>query len=295
MMTVVNVGFAERAWPTEYGDVLTASWYPSVPAVAAKSYARVFPARAAHHATPVAGRHPLLLLVSGSGGNRYTYSYLAEDLARRGCWVMAPELPCEIRVGDSWAALWRQAIALRAVTDQARLSEAARLDGAGPIWVGHSIGGTLGVLWAGARPDCADGRWAAAADEVAHTMSGSLPPLRALVLLDAAVSRAFSRTALARVRVPAAVVTSGITDVDLFGRASRYAQHLGDVRLVHELAEAGHFVYCNPCPPMLASISPRACSGERVDRASFHPRLTELIGNFLSPWLSGASKGSRAA
>jgi predicted dienelactone hydrolase len=300
-MSVVTVGYFERTLPTSEGDVRSTIWYPAGPAMAAEPYLRVYPAGAAHAATPRVGAFPLVLLMAGSGGNRYSHSYLAEGLANRGWWVVAPELPRPIRESQSWHTMRRQARAIRDVVHELRHSDTSlRLDGRGPIWIGHSIGATLGLILAGARPDRHGGRWAAPGFWSAPRLE---PDMRALVMLDPALSAAFSPATLSKVDVPSAVFASGVQDADLFGWPGRYRDHLGNVILAHEFPDAGHFAYCNPCPPLLARISPRACRDERIDRAVLHTELLERLGDFLSPWLttpvceaaSATSKGTQAA
>lgn len=81
----------ERVWPTVVGQVITTIWYPSLPAEPRSAYLNLYPANAASEATPLTGQFPLVILVCGTGGTRYSHSYLAESLAAQGFWVIAPE------------------------------------------------------------------------------------------------------------------------------------------------------------------------------------------------------------
>lgn len=275
--TRVQIGITERSWPTStsLGEVRSAIWYPAEPAPTAAPYLRVYPAAAARDSQPVEGRFPLVVVVAGSGGNRFTYSRLAEGLASRNCWVIAPELPGP---PATWAALAQRAAAVEAIRASLATSDLSGYVCGDPIYVGHSIGATLGVLLAGARPDCQHGRWAV--ESRVGWLSAHMK-LSALVLLDPALGDAFSRNALRAVHVPTALFVSGIEDADLFGRPDRYREGLPNVRLTHEFTHAGHFVYCNPCSPVLAKISPRACHDERVDRSAVHRELLSLLDDFL--------------
>jgi pimeloyl-ACP methyl ester carboxylesterase len=237
----------------------------------------VYAAAAAHDPQPIERRFPLALLVAGSGGNRYTHSRLAEGLARSNYWVIAPEFS---GTPNTWNALAQQAHIVDALLAGLTSSDlSSLLDGQDPVYIGHSIGATLGVLLAGARPDCRGGRWDV---EPASWSFQTNTKLSALVLLDPALGDAFSRKALQAVQLPAAVFVSGLEDVDLFGQANHYRNYLPNVRLGHTFPDAGHFAYCNPCSPLLARIAPRVCADERIDRAVVHRQLLHHLDNFLA-------------
>lgn len=287
----VQIGVAERTWPTVAGPATTASWYPSRPGLPAAPYCGLYPAAAAREATPMPGVFPLVVLLSGTGGNRYTHSYLAEDLARRGFWVIAPETPGPAQWTDRRREARTRPALVRAVVSAALDSDlAAAIDPRRIIVVGFSSGGYVGLVLAGAQPAAQRG---GAAGEVPGPPERPVPgpalPLRlaALVLLDPALASAFTPAMLASITLPTALFTSGLEDADLLGRTDDYAAHLGNLRLSHRFAEAGHYVYCNLCPPLLTKIAPRVCVDRWVERAAVHRELTRLIGGFLAPWRVG--------
>jgi pimeloyl-ACP methyl ester carboxylesterase len=283
MKTRVHVGVAERFVPVEGGRAKAAVWYPSEPADAGPPYLNLFSAHAALEALPLTGRRQLVLLVSGTGGTRYTHSFLAEHLAAAGYCVVAPETPPGNQAVDRWANLRLCSAFVQATLAGIVSAELpVELDDRGTVYIGHSSGATIGLLLAGAR--------------LAASPSWALPSptetrLAALVLLDPALSSAFASDTLAAIRTPAAVFYSGLQDADLRGRPGHYVEHLDNVRMARCFPDVGHYVYCNEAPPVLAKIAPQLCRDTPRRRAEVHADLQASILEFLSsPRFSGTDE-----
>lgn len=118
-----------------------------------------FPVHAAFGAAPTAGRHPLLVISHGTGGNELGHAWLAERMARQGWMVLAIR-----HIGDNYQD---RSLIGTPVFFSARPRQVTRaLDDllADPRWgavvdreriaaFGHSAGGHTVLALAGGRPD----------------------------------------------------------------------------------------------------------------------------------------------
>lgn len=152
----IGLGLLETREPITDTVVPAAVMYPS-----ADARARLGPyAIAAQRDAVVAGgRHPLILLSHGSGGDMFGHHDLAEALARRGYIVAMPE-----HAGDSHSdrsgfatdrvllgRAWQASAVISAVLADPRFG--AHIDPGRIGAAGFSAGGYTALLLLGAKPD----------------------------------------------------------------------------------------------------------------------------------------------
>lgn len=298
-MEQVYIGVTERTWSTEIGQARVALWYPAHPAEPMPSYLNFYPARAARDAQPLPGRFPPVLLLCGTGGNRYIHSYLAESLANQGFWVFAPDLPALVPEIRRWQELWLRPLYVSEILSVMLRSEfSGWLDPSRLLCIGHSSGGYVGLLLAGAVPDFGRNEAFSGVRENLADQDFSVfqhIPLTALVLLDPAFSSVFATETLASVTTPTALFFSELEDAELRGKVSHYRAHLGNLCFSHGFTGAGHYVYCNVCPPLLTRMSPEICLDLRVKRTDIHRELVQLVGGFCSPWKNEGAQSKEAS
>ena len=90
-----QVGVQETIWKdsNRRRSIKTSIWYPTSMASRSILYNNVFPGKARINAVVSPGKHPLIIISHGSGGNRYNQYYLSEFLASHGYIVAAVEHP----------------------------------------------------------------------------------------------------------------------------------------------------------------------------------------------------------
>lgn len=303
---------AHRARP-----VAASIWHPA----AAPTYAApigggpIFKPNLAYVGAAVAeGRHPLVLLSHGSGGNADGLGWLSSGLAAKGAMVLAVNHPGSTS-GDSSARrstnLGARAADLSAALDMvlADPNFAPFVDQARISVVGFSLGGATALNLAGLRFDGA--RQAEncraepkAADCVFFLRGGvdfATSPGFDAEAQDSRISRAvvvdpgFGGSAveasLSAVRIPVAFVNLGV-GADLLGAANvgpdgnDLAARLSEASLT-VIAPASHFTFLGECQPggaaMLAEErdDPICDDPAGADRGEVHRRLVEEIAKRL--------------
>lgn len=253
------------------------------------------------------GRHPLIVMSHGSGGDFSGHADTAAALARAGFIVAALTHP-----GDNW----RDKSRATHVEDRPQALGALityMLTG----WAGHknvdpgrigafgfSAGGFTVLAAAGGRPDLSR----MAAHCAAHPaffdcrMVGALPPgpgiawpdkgdarIRAIVVAAPALGFAFDRAGLAGVRVP---VQLWRADADRVLPAPFYADAVRAALPVppefHGAAGAGHFDFLAPCAD--PKTVPQICeSAPGFDRSGFHTGFNADVVRFFRAALHGHS------
>ncbi|PWC36548.1 alpha/beta hydrolase [Azospirillum sp. TSO35-2] len=270
-------------------------------------------------AVPRPGRHPLVVLSHGYGGNWTNQQWLAVDLAARGYIVAAANHPGSTSrdmAPPGAATLWKRP------GDVSHLIDALSDD---PQWsgllvprsaavVGHSLGGWTAVALAGGRFDqrrfdmacrahpemaaCGPGIGATGADADADgALARSLADerVRAVVTLDLGLVQGFDPVSLAAIRVPVLVIAAGPGDpkmpVELESRALADRLPAGSTRYA-AITDAGHFSFLSVCKadaiPLLEAERPgdgMICrDGQEAgrDRTILHRQVSGLVAGFLS-------------
>lgn len=291
------------------GPFDTMVWYPT--SVAERAWqAGPFTVSATRDAPPAeAVRFPVVLFSHGSGGSPLSHRDLAAMLARAGYVVVAP-----LHVGDAaghprqpnqpkvLASRPRQAIAaLDAVLKDARFAPHVDIERIGMI--GYSAGGYTALVMAGAHPNfqkaltycategrddvgsCRPGNKDVQQGETVPVAVNAIPQhdfrLKALVLMDP-LSFLFDQAGLASVTIPTLLMRP---QDDSFLRGSANALALAQnlpTRLEETVVPGGHFVFIDPCPPMLFEEAPEICvDAAKIDRAAIHVDIEQQVRAFM--------------
>ena len=242
-------------------------------------------------------RFPIVLFSHGGGrppGTPLGHGNLLLHLARQGFIVIAPFHPATERPFVDRPRHSHKALA--SVLADPRFSNRADPDRLGMM--GFSFGGAVTLIAAGANIDLAhlsaycrdhgddtrafdgistDGSWAKVPPS---PKSDDVLPLKALVLLEP-YGAPFERKGLGSLDLPILIYAASQSDLRPEGNALALAKALP--RPPQQVAVPGsHFVFVDPCSPMLAARAPEACSDPPgTDRAAIHQRSRQEIADFL--------------
>ncbi|HMK02380.1 MAG TPA: dienelactone hydrolase [Reyranella sp.] len=247
---------------------------------------------------PVAAgaRFPVVLFSHGGGGpgTPLVHSDLLLHLARQGFIVVAPFHPGTEKPFVDRPRRIRKA--LDSMLADPRFSKHVDPDRIG--MVGFSFGGAVTLIVAGAMIDLAhlsaychdhaddsrachgiptDGSWAKVPP---GRKSDDALPLKTLVLLEP-YGALFEQKGLGSLDLPVLVYSASQSDLRPEGNALALAKALP--RPPQQIAVPGsHFVFVDPCSPILAARAPEVCSDPPdTDRAAIHQRFKREISDFL--------------
>lgn len=259
------------------------------------------------------GRHPLVVLSHGYGGNWTNQGWLAADLVRQGYVVAAANHPgttssnMDPAIG---ARLWERPRDVSALLDRLTIDPtwSAAIDASRIAAIGHSLGGWTVAELAGGRfdpeafeKDCREHRELAActgyaelgvgrdeASRQALRQSLADPRIKAGVTLDAAVTRGFAPKSLAGVKIPMLVIAAGtpVRDLPAALESHRMAGLLpaATTRYV-EIAEAVHYSFLPVCfagaAKRLSGPNATICD-DNGDRETIHRKASAEIQRFLA-------------
>jgi predicted dienelactone hydrolase len=248
-------------------------------------------------AVAAVARFPVVLFSHGGGrgpGTPLVHGDLLLHLARQGFIVIAPFHPgTETPFVDRPRQIRK---ALDSVLADPRFSNRADPDRI--AMMGFSFGGAVTLIVAGANIDLAhlsaychdhaddtracegiaiDGSWAKVPPS---RKSDDALPLKALVLLEP-YGAPFEQKGLGSLDLPMLIYSASQSDLRAEGNALAVAQALP--RPPQQVAVPGsHFVFVDPCSPILAARAPEACSDPPgTDRAAIHQRFRREIVDFL--------------
>jgi predicted dienelactone hydrolase len=247
---------------------------------------------------PVAAgaRFPVVLFSHGGNGpgTPLVHGDLLLHLARQGFIVIAPFHPGTEKPFVDRPRQIRKA--LDSMLADPRFSQHADRNRIG--MVGFSFGGAVTLLVAGANIDLAhlsaychdhaddsracdgittDGSWAKVPPS---PKSDDALPLKALVLLEP-YGALIEQKDLGSLDLPILIYSASQSDLRAEGNALALAKALP--RPPQQVAVPGsHFVFVDPCSPILATRAPEVCSDPPgTDRAAVHQRFRREISDFL--------------
>lgn len=318
------VGFQTTTLPDTHNNrpLEMAVWYPAATTAKPKLIADnvVFiGVLAVPDAAPTPGKHPLVVLSHGYGGNWGKQAWLASALAQQGYIVAAvnhPGTTSQDRSAQAAAQLWQRPRDLSRAID-ALLAQPApfgAVDSGRIAVVGHSLGGWTVMETAGARfdpalfaRDCsahptlvactayremnpegtANGKEQLAADLSDKRVS-------AVVSLDLGLSRGFADASLAALPVRALVIAAGVPSADLPAQmeSADMAKRLPKASTQYvEISDANHFSFMSQCKPGAAAVLDADVPGDSIicqDGPGARPRpiiqqqVITLISQFLA-------------
>jgi predicted dienelactone hydrolase len=275
----------------ENHSLSAALWFPSQGGSHIRPYQEVFSARAYSDGVVKPGQFPLVLMSHGSGGNQYSLAYLAEALARAGFFVVAIKHQDELPERDLWLRFQqfpaRMKMAYEALKNNAFSSS---IDFSSCATVGFSIGGYAAAINAGWQPDFCQ---AEHLQDVQQPLSEvdftqfHIKPLKALVLLDPAISAVFHRDSDHH-QIPVALYHSQQRDAFTLGEPAAYQNCCQCLSVNQQFAGVGHYVYINQAPKILQKISPLACSDYGGLRPLVQQQVVNSVQTFLAAQLNQA-------
>ncbi|AVJ23587.1 MULTISPECIES: alpha/beta fold hydrolase [Pseudomonas] len=318
------VGFQTTTLPDTHNNrpLEMAVWYPATTTAQPKLIADnlVFiGVLAVPDAAPTPGKHPLVVLSHGYGGNWGKQAWLASALARQGYIVAAvnhPGTTSQDRSAEAAAQLWQRPRDLSRAIDAllAQPEPFGAVDNGRIAVVGHSLGGWTVMETAGARFDPA----LFARDCSAHPtliactayremnpegtpngkaqLAADLSDKRvsAVVSLDLGLSRGFTDASLAALPVRALVIAAGVPSADLPAQmeSADMAKRLPKASTQYvEIQDANHFSFMSQCKPGAAAVLDADVPGDSIicqDGEGARPRpviqqqITTLITQFLA-------------
>ena len=303
--------------PDRSGPVAASVWYP-----AAKATYRglvgdnaVFQGTSAYVGAAMAeGKHPLVLLSHGSGGNMDGLGWLSSQLALKGAIVAAVNHPGSTS-GDSSprrsVRLSERAGDIRALLDHVLADPelASRIDPARIVTLGFSLGGATALNLAGAvtdgalfKPYCE--RFPDAADCVFFTkggvdfarmpaaFSGDMrdPRVTAAIAIDPGLTYAMTQQSIEAMNLPVLLINLGGDDlwkaIDVSAGGSNLAGRMPQAQYAR-FGPAHHFTFLALCKPegraLLAEEKddPVCDDPEGADRGQIHEAVASRIAAFL--------------
>lgn len=295
-------------------------WYPTLakaPVTHAGENSAFYGINVIANATPTGKHHPLIVLSHGYGGSWKNLSWLAAALAAKGYIVAAPDHPGTTTADRSpteAAKLWLRPKDVTRTIDYA-LGHSALIGSVNDkriAAIGHSLGGWTVMALAGAklspvqlRHDCEE--------PFSQTICGLIPTLglnlpeadrqfssslqdkriRAVITLDAGLTRGFTETSLAHLSIPVLVIAAGTNIADLPAEAEsvRLANLLpGNESTLHILPNATHFSFMQRCKPDARRIIDDASPGDGIIcddgkpyiRSQLHYTIQHHVIDFLN-------------
>ena len=266
------------------------------------------------------GRHPLLLLSHGYGGNWRNLSWLAADLVQQGYIVAAPDHPGTTttdRTPAQAARLWLRPDDVTQVLNYllAAPGLAEKVDDTRIAAIGHSLGGWTVMALAGARFSPAQLR-ADCKKPVSQNVCGLIPELglnrseadtrfasaltdkriKAVVALDAGLTRGFTRASLQQVSIPVLILAAGQNIADLPARyeSGQLADSLPTALVHYEIIHGvSHFSFMQLCKAGAEDKINQAAPGEGIvcrdgaqrSRQAIHQAIEKSVTAFLAQTL----------
>ena len=319
------IGFQKLSLPAtdRHRALEVALWYPAAP-VGDSTLVGDNPAFVGTAvrigAPPQPGRHGLVVLSHGYGGNWTNQQWLAADLAVHGYLVAAPNHPGSTSrdmARPGAAMLWKRPGDVSRVIDwlNGEPGWSERIVPGRAAVIGHSLGGWTAVALAGGKFEpwrleaaceahplmaaCASGiggRTREPGDgspsRIWQTQALADDRVEAVVTLDLGLSQGFDPASLSRVKATFLVVGAApgnpLMPVELESRHLAGSLPSGRTHYI-EIGDAGHFSFLSVCKadaiPLLEAERP----GDGVicrdhggrDRETIHRQVSDLVVNFL--------------
>ncbi|MEP3244174.1 MAG: hypothetical protein ABJN40_17990 [Sneathiella sp.] len=264
------------------------------------------------NAIPKSGKHPLVLLSHGSGGNAVNIGWIAAELADQDMVVIATNHPGSTSRHSTpfeTTKIWQRPQDLSAIVDHVQKAGLGTLqiDSDRLAAVGFSLGGHTVLSLAGAQvslqkyseyckryPYMFDCQWFAsggvdfASLNAAHFNQSNIDTrFKAVIAIDPGLSQAFNFGSIQEISVPVKLLNLGVNDqVPAAINASGILPYFNKASL-QNIEQATHFSFLGECTKIGESIlksenEEALCSevGERT-RSDIHTELKSVISSFL--------------
>lgn len=313
-----SVGFRELTLPAagEERALDVALWYPADggPATTLGDNKAFVGVSVVKDGAMQPGRHPLVVLSHGYGGNWTNQMWLASELVRHGYVVAAPNHPGttsrDMNPAEG-AKLWLRPRDIAHVIDVLIADPALGVAANRIAVIGHSLGGWTAIETAGGRFDVkhlvaeCQAHPALAACDVYRELSvgGDAESraalgqdlkdtrIKAAVSLDLGLARGFDPASLAAIDVPVLVIAAGSENPKIPAKLeSRYlVDHLPGAHTRYvEIAGAQHFSFLALCKPGAVALLEEETPGDGIicedggARAAIHAQVADLVIAFLA-------------
>jgi predicted dienelactone hydrolase len=246
---------------------------------------------------PLGGKHPLIVVSHGRGGNALGHHDTAEALADAGFIVAAINHPGDTfsdksRIDELSVYVSRPADIKRLIDYMADASPAASfIDPARIGFFGFSRGGYTGLAvigadadWATAIAYCGDRQTRPCRQIRAKEFPGPIhhdPRIKAAVVADP-LAIFFTAPSVASIKAPVQLWASELGGDGVFLKdVAPLDTYLKGPHEFHVVRNAGHFAFFL-CPPEVAHSAPEVCTDRSgFDRAAFHKEFNAAAVKFL--------------
>ncbi len=311
-----GITYSKAYAPARDKDVKFHIWYPADPGgrtVTVGGNGVFYGTKAGRGAPVTRGKHPMILISHGAGGNAGQFGWIAATLAEAGYVVVLPNHPGTTS-GNASALdavrVWERPADVTAVIDEIAGNPAAYpyidTDRIGAL--GFSAGGYTAMAVSGARVDpeklktfcdhsdhgMSDCAFLARGGVDLHALDLSPagqdlrdPRISAAVIIDPGIVETLTEESLAQIDIPLQIINLGAEADVPAGVYARPAAELiaqADYRIIND---AAHFSFLAQCKPKGAAILAREgeldllCDdGGTRRRAEIHAELREVIVDF---------------
>jgi len=312
---VKNVGERKIAY-TDYirGRPLSAQlWYPTENSNVKDTERPFILPPTAKNAEFIQNKHPLIVLSHGTGGNRFSLSWLAIELAKNGYFVVAPDHlgnTLDNKIPENFVRYWDRPLDIHflisSLLDDTRFN--SYIDSSRIAGLGFSLGGYTTLALAGVKLDCDTLKKSASlAENRKQFVIPELGDLQELmqkisceqVPLDLRDSRVKASVALSpalglglpklKQTDTSPVLIIGAADdsiAPLKTNAIRYHEVIKNSKYSVLQGKVGHYIFLNEGKLQLVNEEPTYYRDHNaMDRKSIHQQLIAEILAFLSEHL----------
>jgi len=288
---------------TRSRPIITEVWYPvdrDIPAQTSSGFwLRCDEARDAPLSNKKS-KYPLIILSHGSGGDRYTISWLAEILAANGYIAAAMDHygnTWNNKIPESYAQPWERpkdiSFVLNHLLGSSQFND--RIDQEKIGFAGYSLGGATGLWVAGAQADVAD------VDHIRNRCIkeiGDVVPLNviekidfkqaegsfldnrisAMVLMAPALGWLFNKNSLESIQIPVFIFAAENDQVvPVEGNAKIFAKKMARASLKIFTGEANHYVFLGRATVVgKRFLDPKYCTDPAtIDRKKVHDEIAK--------------------